>query len=243
MPLSDVALVLGPVQFQGFEIPERIGFGGQQRLAVHDMPGGQRVIDTLGPTPADIAWSGIFSGPSATLRARTLDALRVQAAVLTLSWDVFFFNVVISRFQASFRNSAWVPYEIRVSVLIDADQQAVSVVGDLLGDVLGDAASAAGFAALAGVGLAALQTTLAAPNATVLQSSAYVAAQSALAGAQTSVESGLNTADTSLGGYAKGLSSAAAVASMIGAAGNAAGCASANAFLGRISANLTNAGT
>jgi hypothetical protein len=243
MLLSDVALVLGPVQFHGFEIPDRIGFGGQQRLAVHDMPGGQRVIDTLGPTPTDIAWSGIFSGPAATLRARTLDALRVQAAVLTLSWDVFFYSVVISSFQASFHNSAWVPYEIRVSVLIDADQQAASLVGDLPGDVLGDAASATDFATLAGVGLSTLQSALAAPNATVLQSSAYVAATAALAGAQASVQAGLNTASASLANYANRVTSATAVAGMIGAAGNAAACSSANAYLGRISANLANAGT
>jgi hypothetical protein len=243
MPLRDVALVLGPVQFHGFEIPDRIGFGGQQRLAVHDMPGGQRVIDTLGPTPTDIAWSGIFTGPDATLRARTLDALRVQAAVLSLSWDVFFYSVIIGNFQASYHNSAWVPYDLRVSVLIDADQQAPALLGDLLGDVLGDAASAYGFAALAGVGLATLQTALAAPNATVLQSGAYVAARSVLAGAQTSVQGGLTAANASLAGYTSGLGNAAAVAGMIGAAANAAACSAANAYLGRISVNLANAGT
>ena len=70
--MSDIALLLGPVAFQDFELPANIGFGGEQRLAVHCLPGGARVIDVLGRDDAEITFSGIFSGSDATLRARTL---------------------------------------------------------------------------------------------------------------------------------------------------------------------------
>jgi hypothetical protein len=243
MALSDVALVLGPVLFQDFEIPDRIGFGGNQRLAIHDMPGGQRVIDALGATPTDIVWQGVFSGPDATLRARTLDALRMQAAVLTLSWDVFFYNVVIRSFEASYRNSAWVPYQLCVSVLTDVAQLTPQTVGDLLTDVVADGASAASYAGAAGIDLSALQMSLTAPGATVLQTKGYLAATAALTSAQTSVQAGMNAADTSLGGYATGLDSAADIAGMIGVAGNAASLSTSNAYLGRLGANMLNAGT
>ena len=36
-------LLLGPVLFQDFELPERISWGGKQRLTVHRLPGGTRV--------------------------------------------------------------------------------------------------------------------------------------------------------------------------------------------------------
>jgi hypothetical protein len=59
--MSDIVLVLGPVAFSDFEDPERIRFGGAQRLAVHKLPGGARVIDALGPDDTEIGWSGIFA--------------------------------------------------------------------------------------------------------------------------------------------------------------------------------------
>ena len=75
--MSDFSLTLGPVAFAGFEIPSSITLGGRQRLAIHKLPGGLRIIDALGPDPADLAWSGIFTGPDAADRARLLDAMRV----------------------------------------------------------------------------------------------------------------------------------------------------------------------
>lgn len=88
--MPDVVLVLGPVAFADFEIPERIAFGGTQRLAVHKLPGGLRVIDALGRDDRELTWSGIFAGPDATARSRLLDLLRARGAVLPLTWDVFF---------------------------------------------------------------------------------------------------------------------------------------------------------
>src|SRR5690242_17085448 len=86
--MSDIVLVLGPVAFSDFEVPERIRFGGAQRLTVHKLPGGARVIDALGPDDTELGWSGIFAGPDATERALLLDQLRVRGAVLPLkSWN------------------------------------------------------------------------------------------------------------------------------------------------------------
>jgi hypothetical protein len=241
MALSDVALLLGPVAFQGFEIPDHIGFGGEQRLAVHDLPGGQRVIDTLGAAPADIAWSGVFSGADATQRARTLDTLRVQGAVLTLSWDVFFYSVVIRSFEASYHNAAWVPYQLRVTVLLDAAQPVAGLAETLVADALGDAASAAGFATAAGVDVSSVQTALAQPGATVLQTAAYVSASAAIGVAQNAVQSGLDASGASLAVYAQGLGGAPQVSAMIVQAGNAAYLSSANTYLGRLALNMQNA--
>ena len=92
--MSDFSLTLGPVAFAGFELPSSITIGGHQRLAIHRLPGGLRIIDALGPDPADIAFSGIFTGPDAADRARLLDALRVAGAALPLAWDAFMYTVV-----------------------------------------------------------------------------------------------------------------------------------------------------
>ena len=104
--MSDFSLTLGPVAFAGFELPSSITIGGRQRLAIHRLPGGIRVIDALGPDPADIAFSGIFTGPDAADRARLLDALRVTGASLPLAWDAFLYTVIIENFEADYR-SPW----------------------------------------------------------------------------------------------------------------------------------------
>jgi hypothetical protein len=89
-------LVLGPVLFADFEVPERIGFGGRQQLVIHQLPGGGRVIDALGRDDADISWSGFFSGEDAADRARVVDTLRAQGQPLPLIWDAFYYTVLES---------------------------------------------------------------------------------------------------------------------------------------------------
>ena len=102
--MSDVALLLGPIVFQDFEIPAGINFGGRQRLALHHLPGGFRIINALGRDDAQISFSGIFTGSDATLRARSLDELRVAGIALPLTWDVLFYTVLIAEFRADYCN-------------------------------------------------------------------------------------------------------------------------------------------
>src|SRR4051812_20099813 len=110
--MTDVLLLLGPVVFQDFEIPSGVNFGGKQRLALHRLPGGERVIDALGRDDAEIGFSGIFTGPDATLRARSLDELRSAGVMLPLTWDIFYYTVLISDFHADYRNGSWNPYSL-----------------------------------------------------------------------------------------------------------------------------------
>lgn len=80
--MSDIALLLGPIAFQEFEVPSGVNFGGRQRLAVHRLPTGLRIVDTLGRDDADICFAGIFTGSDATLRARSIDEMRVAGMIV-----------------------------------------------------------------------------------------------------------------------------------------------------------------
>lgn len=113
--------VLGPVVFEAFEVPERISLGGRQRLAIHNLPGGGRVVDALGPEEAPMRWSGVFSGPHAAARVRTLERLRRSGAVLPLAWDGWRFTVVIQEFGAETASPWWIPYRIKLCVLREGD--------------------------------------------------------------------------------------------------------------------------
>lgn len=115
--MSGTSLLLGVVEFQNFEVPSGINFGGSQRLAIHNLSDGTRVIDALGRDDADISFSGIFSGSDATLRARALDEMRASGLVYPLTWDVLLYSVIIKRFEADYKTGWWIPsYDVRCTM-------------------------------------------------------------------------------------------------------------------------------
>ncbi len=114
-------LTLGPILFQAFEVPQSITLGGQQRLAVHQLPGGVRVVDAMGADDAELAWSGILSGPDAAGRARALDRLRRGGLAWPLAWDGWRYTAIVSRFEADSTNPWWLPYRISACVLAEGD--------------------------------------------------------------------------------------------------------------------------
>ena len=170
--MSDFSLTLGPVAFAGFELPSSITVGGRQRLAVHRLPGGLRVIDALGPDPADINFSGIFTGPDAADRARLLDVLRVAGEALPLAWDAFIYTVVVESFEADYRSPWWVPYRLSCTVLLDEAASLTTAAVELAPTLTADLLSAGSFAtvASAAVGVSGATTVGTAANAAALVS-------------------------------------------------------------------------
>jgi hypothetical protein len=193
--MVDVALLLGPIAFQDFEVPSAINFGGAQRLALHRLAGGARVIDVQGRDDAQIRFSGVISGADATLRARSLDELRVAGMVLPLTWDVFYYSVLISEFRADYRNGRWIPYQITCTVLQDEASSPTQVVASLAANTFADIRTAAVYADDAGLDLSTLQSAVIAPGATVRSTAAYTATQSGINEAQSYVDASIQSAD------------------------------------------------
>jgi hypothetical protein len=246
--MDSTTLLLGPVVFQDFEVPCGINFGGKQRLAVHRLPGGVRVIDTLGRDDADICFSGIFCGSNATLRARLLDEMRALGALLPLTWDVFFYTVVISQFQADYATSNWIPYKITCTVLRDEASALIETALTLGATVLSDIGTAVTQAASGGVDLSSLQSSVSDPSATVRDTAAYGQAQVGIAGAQSSLAGAIDNAQTALppaavtsSGTAE--SGVANLTSAVSAAQQVSQLAVAQAYVGRAAINLANAST
>jgi hypothetical protein len=246
--MTNTTLLLGPVTFQDFEVPCGINFGGRQRLAVHRLPGGVRVIDALGRDDADISFAGIFSGDDATLRARLLDEMRVSGLVLPLTWDVFFYTVIISRFQADYATSNWIPYKITCTVLRDEASALIEAALSLGASVLSDVNAAITQAAAGGVDISTLQSTLSDPSATIRDTAAYGTAQSGLSAAQSSLSSAVDGAGAALpistinapGSASAGVTN---LTTAISASQQLGQLTIAQAYLGRAATNLSNAST
>lgn len=210
-----IALLLGPVVFQDFEVPEAVHFGGIQRLAVHRLPGGARVVDAMGREETDIVFSGTFSGAEATSRARLLDALRGAGLPLPLSWDGFTYTVVIRAFEARYERPGWVPFRIVCAVLRDEAAALLQAPFDLAGAALGDLGLASGFiagATAAASALALADAALRAPGASTREAPAHTAATAALAAAEAALGAELATAEAALDADALGEARADAAA-------------------------------
>lgn len=226
--MSDFSLTLGPVAFAGFELPSSITIGGQQRLAIHRLPGGIRIIDALGPDPADIAFAGIFTGPDAADRARLLDTLRIAGSALPLAWDAFLYTVIVERFEADYRSPWWIPYRLSCTVVQDetaaiatATIAAVSTVGaDLLA---------------AGPAAAPATAAIAVRGATTAGTPAYAAATAGL-------NANIAAIDTQISGAQAGLLSPD-LATTVGVAGLLAQLTTARAYMARAARNLASAST
>ena len=172
-------------------MPPRIGFGGAQRLTVHRLPGGTRVIDAMGPDDAAIALVRRLFGADAADRARALDVLRADGQPLSLAWDAFAYLVLIAQFEASYERPNWVPYRMACTVLADQTQVAAEPAMLLVTTVVADLAAAVA------VNTAAAATALVVAVMT-LGTAAYGAAVAAVGAAQTAATSGMTSAGTAL---------------------------------------------
>ena len=222
--MSDFSLTLGPVAFAGFELPSSITIGGRQHLAIHRLPGGLRIIDALGPDPADLAFSGIFTGPDAADRARLLDTLRVAGATLPLAWDAFTYSVIIENFEADYRSPWWIPYRITCTVL--RDEAAALVTGII---ALAPALSA---------DLLAAGTLATTASVAVSQPTATTAGTAANAAAQASLTTTLASFDTSIATATAGLRSTD-IPTVTAAAGLLAQLTAARAYAARATRNFS----
>lgn len=246
--MANVALLLGPVSFHAFEVPASIHIGGAQRLAVHRLPGGARVIDALGRDDSDISFSGTFSGENATRRARALDEMRVEGRPLPLTWDVFFYSVIIKKFDADYRSGWWIPYHLTCTVIRDEASSLVASVLSLVDEALSDVTTASTFAITAGVDLSGTLTAMGVPCATVKGTTSYSSTLATLANANALIGSGISQAEATLGvGSWPVLGDMSAAVGIlrgfVAAAQDISSLTVARAYIGRANINLVNAST
>jgi hypothetical protein len=146
-------VTLGDLTFAYMEVPESIPFGGEQRLTVHELVGGVRVVDAMGRSDMPLEWTGYFLGDTALERARYLDTQRVSGQALLLTWSELRYRVVIQKFEASFERPYQVPYRISCVVVEDQTGPVMTVEQPSVDDLMaGDMGLVSGFGSLIGDG-------------------------------------------------------------------------------------------
>ena len=250
-------VTLGAVTFSGLEVPEKMNFGGAQQVTVHKIVGGARQVDAMGPDDDDLAWTGIFYGASAVSRARMLDLMRVSGNPVPLTWSDFSRpKVVIKSFQADYSHAGNVlPYRITCVVVpqpgIQAQPSLLSSIGADIGNALGvpnlaaDVSGALSFAqrALPVVGVLTGGTSAFARLSTAVGAASTVASLGAgAADSSLATQSAAAAAQGQVTGGTDALTAAPAFAATSLAAQASATYHEAAAYIGRMGANLSQAG-
>lgn len=89
-------------------------------MVVHKLPGGSRVIDTLGPDEANITWGGLFFGNAAYSNVLALDGMRAAGQIISLTFGGQFRTVIIDTFSYKLRREpVWIEYSISCTVYIN----------------------------------------------------------------------------------------------------------------------------
>lgn len=142
-------VMLGELVLTGIEVPDRLQVGGRQMMVVHRLPGGGRVVDTLGNDPGRLELTGKFLGPNAQARAQAIEKMRVRGTPVAFSAAGIALQVWIVRFVYSYEaKGALCSYELTLER--PAESVSSANAGNTLSNVLGSDVGS-GLAQLSGV--------------------------------------------------------------------------------------------
>jgi hypothetical protein len=227
--MSNVILTLGGVPFQDMEVPEKISFGGKQRVAVQNLIGGGRVVAALGLDDGEISFSGIFSGADAVRRAQLLDAARALGASLPLVWDGFFYTVIIEGFTAEYRKPNLIPFAITCVVVSDP-LAALSALAAPVAALVGNDLSVAG--ALSG------QAGISLDGISAASLAGFAGVQGVLTSVMGSSGAAVVTGAAQVNGAADAGAGVAAISGLGGASAQLAGASAMTGYVNRAASNL-----
>ncbi len=227
--MSNVVLTLGGVAFQDMEIPEKIMFGGKQRIVVQNLIGGGRTVEVLGIDDGNISFSGIFSGSDAAERAQTLDAVRALGVSLPLIWNSFFYTVIIENLSIEYCKINWIPFSITCVVVNDPLTNLTTAVAPVASLIASDLTIATALSGQAGVSLEGLSATSIA---------GFTALQGTLNSAINSGGALLNSANASLNLTTNASSAASTINSLNATSSQLAGLAQMKGYVDRSLGNF-----
>ncbi|PHK92894.1 hypothetical protein CR162_21520 [Pseudoroseomonas rhizosphaerae] len=219
---SSTGVTLAGVALEGFESPSSMPWGGEQRHARFDFPGGGRTVQALGWSEKDVQFQGTFFGPDAVSKARRLEAAAKRGAAEILTWSDFWRTVLIVGFEADYTTSGLlVPY--RVSCVVIPTPEPVREPGFM--EKLGNDVAT-------GLGLTDITATLSTARAYLGKAkdimdaaapfipSQAVRVTSALKAATSAVDGTKMVAEGKLGGFATLAAAGQGFSSMVSATGN-----------------------
>ena len=241
--LGQAPLILGPVLFLGHEVPARIRVGGRQTSSIHRLPGGGRIIDTMGPDDGAISWTGYFTGRFAASRARVVDAIRRNGDAVGLSFGDYAFDVIVTSFDYDIQDrGAVISYRLRAEIvpspMLFIENTAAAIAASIVVDLLAALVSLPATAGATSLDQAqVLMAAATAPTSTL----ALAAVGGALSTGGQALQSALSTTGSGLLGDGDSFAGGASprlLAGMTQSAGEHAAMTQAAGYVDRSRSNL-----
>jgi hypothetical protein len=251
-------MFLGTFQFQDFEVPEHISFGGENMITKHKLSGGRKVFDVMGTDEDDIKWSGIL-GLTTDLDSRVeeLQTLRRAGQSIPLSFSNYYFTVIVKDIKFPEYRFGRANYTITLCVVDDQTQSSNddqdlgdAVDGDLSSAILNPITSTLqdveDFAGMVQSALAPVQAIAGAVVSLTGGSTAALAVLQATEGAQSVISGVAGVANASLSALgslpviAGGLAAGAWVNSVTTLATQVSQIDATSNYVGRVISNLSN---
>ena len=117
--IGDIVTV-GGIQLTIWQTPSEMPMPSTQMLNKHLMVGGQRQIDAMGPDPLALSWKGLSRGLYAGTNMARLKALCISGQTVPLTWNAFFYSVIVASFTAVYKRPNEWEYDICCEVVTDS---------------------------------------------------------------------------------------------------------------------------
>jgi hypothetical protein len=214
-------------------------------MAVHNLSGGRRIVERLGPDDGEVAFQGTFSGANAEARVRAFDNLRLSGEIVWLNWESFRRRVVVKSFVADYHSPWWIPYKVSC-VVVHQTGVTASQTSTLSAMVSADLGSASAAVAGSGISLTSLQAALSGTNSLTTGTSGQVVAVAAIAGTLDVINSQITLQSAKLAAPVEANAGPSrfsqTLAATVGSAGSLAAAVNAASYVGRIGTNLNASG-
>ncbi|GBQ79229.1 hypothetical protein LU298_13555 [Komagataeibacter intermedius] len=141
---ASAPVTIGGLTLTGMEVPHLIRDGGAQQVAVHRLPGGNKIIDAVGNDPDRLELSGTFVGPTAIERAWMLRQMRIAGQPVAFSGAGLSLLVRIVQYSYDYTQKGIViPYRLVLEQppQVAATSGVTSGLSALVGDDAGSALS------------------------------------------------------------------------------------------------------
>jgi hypothetical protein len=243
--LANSPISIGTIELQDFEVPSSVRFGGRQRLAVHKLSSGRRVVESLGPDDSEISFHGTASGAGADSRVQAINRLRLSGEAVWLTWESFRYRVVVKSLVMDYQSPWWIPF--RISCVVVEQEGINSGAGATLWTMISaDLATAISSAGGPTFGLNSLQIALSSNNGLTAGTFNRAQAASMVAATLTPLSVQMSQASTVLNSPGEANPSSGNFSSMFAArvasAGSLATAVNVSAYVGRIGTLLDQVG-
>jgi hypothetical protein len=232
--LPDSSISIGTIDLQDFEVPSSVRFGGRQRLAVHRLSDGRRIVESLGPDDGEISFHGTASGADADSRVRGINRLRLSGEAVWLTWESFRYRVVIKSLVMEYQSPWWIPFRVSC-VVVDQEGTSANAGSALWAMISADLGSAISAVGDQSTDLGALQAVLSGNNVMTAGTFDRGQAINSVEATLVPIRSQISQASAALtspgerfGGYSS------AFAASVASAGSLATAVNVSAYVGRI---------